>query len=373
MQYHQIIHYYPKIFIFAFLGALLGGFVVRRLALWLGLMDVPNARKMHTRPVALGGGVAIYFAFAFSVYMTNYYSRPLQGIALGGLLTLLIGFVDDWRGGISAVFKFFVLVGLTLVLTLPPFHIILKMTKFYPIDAGLTVLWVVGITSALNAVDNMDGLAAGLSAIAAGAFTIVAIETGDLFMGMLSLGLMGACLGFLPHNFSKKGKIFMGDAGSFTLGYLLAAISILGNWSESKVVAVTIPVLILAVPIFDLTYVVLYRHFTGVTKSFKEALTHCAKDHLSHRLVALGATPRQAVVFIYFIAICLALGGVILRSNTVIITSSLQIIQTLMILSIIVLLMRQSLLREKEIYSKANGQNPGLKKDYSSPPPPSGS
>jgi len=342
MIWHQVINYYPKIFLLSLAGSFLGTMIVRRLALRFNLIDSPNERKMHSRPIPLGGGVSIYFAFAFALYWTRYYDRPLEGIALGGLLTLGIGLIDDWRGGLSATLKFFVLVVLTLVLTLPPFNVILNLTKIYAVDATLTILWIVGITSAFNAVDNMDGQAAGLGAIAAGAFTIVAIETRDLFMGMLSLGVLGGCLGFLPHNFSKKKKVFMGDAGSFTLGYLLATISILGEWSESRLVSCTIPVLILAVPIFDLAYVVLCRHFTGVTRSFRQALTHCAKDHLAHRLVNLGATPRQAVFFIYFIAVCLALGAVMMRSTTVVLSSGLHVLQALMILGIVVILMRQS-------------------------------
>lgn len=362
MGWHQVYYYYPRVFLIAFFGALLGTVLVRWLALKLNLMDVPSERKMHTSPVALGGGVAIYFAFAISVYLTRYYDRPLQGIALGGLLTLGIGLIDDWRGGISAVLKFVILVGLTFFLTFPPFNVILNMTKIYWIDATLTLLWIVGITSAFNAVDNMDGQAAGLGAIAAGAFTIVAIETHNLFMGMLSLGVMGSCLGFLPHNFSAKRKVFMGDAGSFTLGYLLAAISIIGEWSENRFISCTIPVLILAVPIFDLAYVVLYRHFTGVTRGFRQALTYCAKDHLAHRLVALGASPRQAVFFIYFIAICLALGGVILRSRQATFSSVLHILQAMMVLSIVVFLMRQSFKigrRQEELESQIRQMQTG--------------
>ncbi len=369
MSWHQVVHYYPRIFLVALAGSYLGTFLIRWLAVRVGLTDAPDERKMHRTPVALGGGVAIYFAFAFAVYLTRYYDRPLQGIVLGGLLMMLVGLIDDWRGGVSATLKFFVLVGLTIFLTFPPFNVILNLTKIYLVDAGLTILWIVGITSAFNAVDNMDGQAAGLGAIAAGAFTLVAIETQNLFMGMLSLGVMASCLGFLPHNFSSKRKVFMGDAGSFTLGYLLAAISIIGEWSESKVVSCTIPVLILAVPIFDLTYVVLHRHFTGVTNGLRQALTHCAKDHLSHRLVALGATPRQAVLFIYFIAVCLALSGVILRTNTAILSSSLHVVQALMILTIVVLLMRQSFkngYRNRHLESELRR----LRQRYGDSPPP---
>jgi len=369
MTWHQIIYYYPRIFLIALVGSYLGTFLVRWGARKIGLMDIPNQRKMHRSPVALGGGVAIYFAFAFSVYLTRYYDRPLQGIALGGLLMLMVGLVDDLRGGISATLKFFILVGLTIFLTFPPFNIILNLTKIYAIDAGLTILWIVGITSAFNAVDNMDGQAAGLGAIAAGAFTLVAVETRNLFMGMLALGVMGSCIGFLPHNFSKKRKVFIGDAGSFTLGYLLAAISIIGEWSESKIVSCTIPVLILAVPIFDLTYVVLYRHFTGVTNGLRDALTHCAKDHLAHRLVYLGATPRQAVFFIYFIAVCLALSGVILRTNAAILSSGLHVVQALMILAIVVVLMRQSF-KNGHRSRQLEGELRQLRQRYGESPPP---
>ncbi|HEQ60692.1 MAG TPA: undecaprenyl/decaprenyl-phosphate alpha-N-acetylglucosaminyl 1-phosphate transferase [Firmicutes bacterium] len=368
MSWHQVVYYYPRVFLVALVGAYLATHLVRWLAVRVGLMDVPDVRKTHRSPVALGGGVAIYFAFALAVYLTRYYDRPLQGIVLGGFLMLVVGLIDDWRGGIPATLKFFILVALTIFLTFPPFNVILNLTKIYVVDAGLTILWIVGITSAFNAVDNMDGQAAGLGAIAAGAFALVALETQNLFMGMLSLGVMGSCLGFLPHNFSSRGKVFMGDAGSFTLGYLLAAISIIGEWSDSKVVSCTIPVLILAVPIFDLTYVVLYRYFTGVTSGLRQALTHCAQDHLAHRLVALGATPRQAVLFIYFIATCLALGGVVLRTNTALLSSSLHVVQALMILAIVVILMRQSLKngsRNRQLESELHR----LRRRYGESPP----
>ena len=109
MGMHQILNYYPRIFLIALAGSFLGTFLVRRLAIRYRLVDIPNSRKIHLSPVALGGGVALYFAFAFAVYTTRYYDRPLQGIAIGGLLTLVIGLVDDWKKGIPATFKFFYL------------------------------------------------------------------------------------------------------------------------------------------------------------------------------------------------------------------------------------------------------------------------
>jgi UDP-GlcNAc:undecaprenyl-phosphate GlcNAc-1-phosphate transferase len=171
---------------------------------------------------------------------------------------------------------------------------------------------MVGISSAFNAIDNMDGLAAGVAAIASFFFFIVAYQTNQLVFGGLSLSLAGACLGFLFFNFHPA-KIFMGNSGSFFLGYILAALGVMGKWHKNEIIASSIPILILGLPIFDISFTVLWRHFTGVTRSFTDALNHCGTDHTSHRLVTLGIGKRRAVLLLYLVAASFGISATTLR------------------------------------------------------------
>jgi UDP-GlcNAc:undecaprenyl-phosphate GlcNAc-1-phosphate transferase len=175
------------------------------------------------------------------------------------------------------------------------------------------LLWIVGVTAAFNAVDNMDGLAGGLGAIAAFVFFIIAIRTSQWGWAALTVALCGALLGFLRYNF-KQAKIFMGDSGSFFLGFTLASIGLRGEWSNNTIKASIIPILVLGVPIFDLSYIVITRWFRGTTKDLVEVISFCAKDHLSHRLVKLGLKQHIGVMFIYLIAISVSIGAIVLQN-----------------------------------------------------------
>jgi UDP-GlcNAc:undecaprenyl-phosphate GlcNAc-1-phosphate transferase len=333
--------YWRNTFIFVFLFSLIFSLVitplVRYFAQKLQIYDRPDKRKIHTRAVPLWGGIAVFLPFAFSLFLTRYYSNPLKIIVYGACVALIVGVIDDIRKGLSGTVKFFILVGLTLLLV--KYGIVLHLLPhtnvfFYTVDIILTILWVVGVTSAFNAIDNMDGLAAGVACIAATFFFIVAVQTGKLWFGMLSAALAGSCLGFLRYNF-RPATIFLGDAGSFFLGFTLAAMSVMGEWNENPFIASVIPVFILGIPIFDIIYVVVWRHANKVTRTFSEALSHCAKDHLSHRLVALGFSQRRAVLLIYLLAICTGICAIVLRNSTSGFDSILLMIQGLVVLLII--------------------------------------
>lgn len=192
----------------------------------------------------------------------------------------------------------------------------------------------------------MDGLASGLSVIVAGMFLVIAMqayaaantETSLSWFGMLAVGLMGANLGFLIYN-SKPALIFMGDSGSFFLGFTLAALGVMGEWTENRIISCTIPILILGVPLFDFAYVILARILKGETRTLRSIIDHCAPDHLSHRLVWFGFTQRQAVFFIYLISITLGISGILLRNTTSLVDSQLALFQGLSIVAIIIILM----------------------------------
>ena len=165
----------------------------------------------------------------------------------------------------------------------------------------VTIIWVVGITSALNLLDNMDGLSAGVATVASAFFLLLAAMSGQYLVGSLAAALLGACLGFLFYNFNPA-SIFMGDTGTLFIGFILAAVGIKLRFpGRMDIVTWMIPVLVLGVPIFDTTLVVVSRLRRGLNPT-----THPGKDHFSHRLVAMGLSQREAVMAIYLV--CGALG-----------------------------------------------------------------
>jgi len=181
------------------------------------------------------------------------------------------------------------------------------------LNALVTVFWVVGITSALNLLDNMDGLSAGVATVAAAFFLLLAAMNGQYLVGSLAAALLGACLGFLFYNFNPA-SIFMGDSGSLFIGFILAAVGIKLRFpGRMDVVTWMIPVVILGVPIFDTTLVVVSRLRRGLNP-----ITHPGKDHLSHRLVAMGWTQREAVMAIYLICGGLGLVALFLTQASVV-------------------------------------------------------
>lgn len=282
-------------------------FIARR----LNAIDLPGKDKLHKKTTPRMGGLAIFTAYAVSIIFCNCYDSAAIIILLGGFLILTIGILDDiWR--VSAIYKLAFIFLITIMLSsqgvaLGMFHKLPIISFFF------TLLWIGGVTSAFNAVDNMDGLATGLAFIAATTFFVIAIRTSQWAMASLSVALMGSTLGFLRHNFNPA-RIFMGDSGSLFLGFTLASLGIMGEWSNNPVKASIIPILILGVPIFDLMYIIIRRWMDGVTAGITEAITFCAKDHFSHRLVYLGLSQKMAVLFIYLIGACVSIGAIVLQN-----------------------------------------------------------
>lgn len=308
--------------------------LVKKIATALKIMDHPNERKIHAKPIPLWGGVAVYIAYLFALITAFYYSNPLKIILTSGGIILLLGAWDDIRD-IPAIVKFFALVTLTIWLSTE--GIVIKLfNNLYP-DIIVTIVWIVGMTSAFNAIDNMNGLAGGIAGICSLMFFIVAFQSEQWWFGLMSCALCGATAGFLPYNF-KNAKVFLGNGGSMFLGFTLASIAVMGEWSKNRLIAYSIPLLILAIPIFDLAFVIFSRQITGVTKTFKEIISHSGKDHLSHRLVSFGLTQTQSVVLLYLLSFSLGLGAISLRTEIPIDTIIL-FVQALGIISIMILLL----------------------------------
>ncbi|GIK75405.1 MAG: undecaprenyl-phosphate alpha-N-acetylglucosaminyl 1-phosphate transferase [Chloroflexota bacterium] len=273
--------------------------VMRRVALQTGTVDKPAARKIHSSPVPLLGGAAIYLAFILVLifFGDRDYINEVVGIFVGASLMSFMGVVDDrWGLGSYAKLGGQMLAAGILVYTG------VKVQLFGGwLDVAVTLLWVVGITNALNLLDNMDGLSGGVAMIAAIFFTLLAAMSKQYLVGALAAALAGACAGFLIYNWNPA-HIFMGDAGSLFLGFMLAAVAIKLRFpTNSTTVTWMIPLLVLGLPIFDTTLVFISRLRRG-----KNPLTTPGKDHVSHRLAFLLGSRREAVLVCYLI--CCAFG-----------------------------------------------------------------
>ncbi len=337
-------------FLFAFLMSLLISLVLTGLSIpilrKIGVMDEPGERKIHSSPVPRLGGMAIYIAFVLPMLMIWEFNYPQQGVILGSGIALLIGAADDiW--GVPAIVKLAALLGLTLlvrefgVITNIPFE---RFGLPHDITNVLaSMLWITGICSAMNALDHMDGMASSISIIAAVAYISVSIQSGQVFWGLLSVALSGALTGFLFYN-RHPAKIFMGDSGSFFLGFALASIGILGGWSRNPIKASIIPVAVLSLPIFDLAYVIFSRRLRGTTRSIRESIVYCGKDHIGHRLVDAGFSQTASVSLVCVVSACVSISALTIR-YTKMLESFFLVLQIALIYVIILLLMEK--LRDK--------------------------
>lgn len=294
------------IFVMALSFALASTPVVRRFAQRVGFLDKPAARKLQKHPIPLMGGVAIYAGFLISlVLFGRHYLPELAGILGGATLLSLLGLWDD-RVELPAAVKLLGQIAATAGLILTKARIQLGWLPDWT-NIVLTVLWVVGISNAINFLDNMDGLAGGISAVAAAYFMVIAAMNGQYLVSSLAAAVFGACLGFLVFN-SRPASIFMGDAGSLFLGFVLAVIGIKLRFPANiNTITWMVPVLVMGVPIFDTALVIVSRSRRGVNP-----FTTAGKDHTSHRLVRLGFTQREAVFALYLVSCFLGLLAILI-------------------------------------------------------------
>ena len=303
----------------SFLGALIISLalvpIVRRLAIKREVLDAPGAHKSHSTPVPYLGGVAMVVAFSFAVVAGAIVKQNLS--FSGGLITFNRGLVLSRRA--STLGELFLVLGLALCLcVMGLIHDVKGLNPFLRlgieicvasvliaygiqfasplpegVDAIITMVWIVGITNALNLLDNTDGLAAGVTGIAGAAFFILAYANDQPFTALFALGLSGCTLGFLKSNFHPA-KIYMGDAGSLYLGFLLSYIGLKIRVNQTETPQLFIPAIVLGVALLDTTMVVLSRTKRGVSPF------EGGKDHLSHRLMRLGVSVRRGVTIILF-------------------------------------------------------------------------
>jgi UDP-GlcNAc:undecaprenyl-phosphate GlcNAc-1-phosphate transferase len=298
--------------------------LVRSLAYRFNLLDVPDARKIHQRPIPRLGGIAIALAFlAPLVGLLIHLNRPglflatqhhfLVALFVGGAAILALGVYDDICGAnhklkfavqISvAIFGYYL--GLRFESMLLPG---IGRIEFGMFALPITVIWVVAIVNALNLIDGLDGLASGVSFFAVSTLFVCGLMDGDVLVCLITASLAGAIVGFLFYNFNPA-RIFMGDSGSMFVGYVLATMSLATVSKSNTIVALAVPVLALGLPIIDTTLALTRRAYT------KRPLFSADRGHVHHRLLDLGLSHRQAVFFLYGVCAFLAITALVVRAT----------------------------------------------------------
>jgi UDP-GlcNAc:undecaprenyl-phosphate GlcNAc-1-phosphate transferase len=286
---------YLPLIIFSFLAAFIATPLIGRVATHTGFVDEPKPHKMHVRPMPLLGGLAIYLALCVALFQVDFSAEwvPMLAVAVGATMLMLVGLWDD-RRGIAPRAKILAQVAAALLVTAAGVRV--ELTPWPAVNIIISVFWFVGITNAINLMDNMDGLAAGTSAVSALFFTILAASAGQGLVASLAAAVTGASLGFLYYNISPA-MIFMGDTGSLLLGFLLAVIGV--EYSPSNLPLGStwmVPIIVMGLPIFDTTLVTFSRLLN------RRPVSQGGTDHTSHRLARLGLGNHRAVFSMYLAA-----------------------------------------------------------------------
>lgn len=276
----------------------------------INAVDVPTKRSSHTEPMPTLGGLAIVLSFLFGVLILAPDSPYHFPILTGALVIVISGFLDDLYNFTPRAKLLFQVVAASLVvfwggLTLDfinlPFG---GMLEFGWLSIIITILWIVGITNAVNLIDGLDGLAAGISLIALFTIVVMAVFIGNVYVLTMAVILLWSVAGFLPYNFVPA-KIFMGDTGALFLGYMISVLALLG-FKNVAIITLIVPIFIMAVPILD-TLVAIVRRLVN-----KQSISSPDSSHLHHRLIKIGLSKRQAVLFIYSLGAMFSLAAILL-------------------------------------------------------------
>ena len=305
--------------LFAFITAFVVAFLltpfVKKLAFKIGAVDIPkDDRRMHTKPTALAGGLAIFAGFIISALVFVHKDMAFWGILAGSVIIIVLGVFDDVYA-LSAKLKLGVQIVAAAIPVLCGVQVdMIKVPEFIDeygyldlkyFAIPLTIMWIVGVTNAVNLLDGLDGLACGVSSISALTLLCIALLVGEPVVAFATAALAGACFGFLPYNFNPA-KLFMGDTGALFLGYMLSTLSVIGLFKGYAVISIAAPFLILGLPLFDTVTAMLRR-----AKNHKPIMSP-DRGHLHHRLVDAGLSQKQAVGVIYTMCAVLCLIAVLL-------------------------------------------------------------
>ncbi|HTI73184.1 MAG TPA: MraY family glycosyltransferase [Candidatus Limnocylindria bacterium] len=318
-----MIHYKTYIVMFALsaLGSAALTPVAMKVAAAIGAVDLPNARKIHQKPMPRLGGFAVFFGFLLPwaglyllrnqvSFIFQEYEKLFAGLIAGTTAMFSLGVYDDSKGANPAM-KLAVQAFTALCLYVAGYRIVSVSIPFGgALELGwfalpVTMFWIVGVTNAINLLDGIDGLVSGVTFITAMSLAVINVMSGNVLLALLTLCLAGACLGFLPFN-HYPARIFLGDSGSLTIGMVLACISVLtlfrfAPYQGTASSLITVPFLLFGIPIFDTIRVMLKRFRRGVS------IFQPDKTHVHHRLLSMGMSQKHAAWLLYFVAA--ALGG----------------------------------------------------------------
>jgi UDP-GlcNAc:undecaprenyl-phosphate GlcNAc-1-phosphate transferase len=288
--------------------------LIKKASIKFGLLDLPEKRKAHNSPTPRVGGIGIFTGIISACLLLIKYDPSLIPIVIGATLIFSMGIIDDIFGLSSKQKLILQLIigtltyymGISVHFVSSPLGgmFFLKWLSF-----PLSLLWIVGMTNALNLIDGIDGLAAGITGISATMLSIVAITTQQYAAACLSLIILGSCLGFLKYNFSPA-KIFMGDSGAMLLGYLLACTSIIGVMKSTATFSLLIPILMLSIPISDTLYAII-RRIRNKKKIFQADF-----DHFHHKLLKQGFSVKQITLGFYSLSLFFGIFALIISFST---------------------------------------------------------
>ncbi|MDO5311768.1 MAG: MraY family glycosyltransferase [Clostridia bacterium] len=305
----------------AFLIAFAATPAVMSLAHKINAIDVPrDKRRVHKKPTPLIGGLAIFYGFIISVLCFAELDRETAGILIGSVIIVTVGMIDD-AIDMKAIVKLLCQIIAAVIVVYSGVRIEQFANPFarwfggppyiymnYWVSVAVTVIWIVGICNAVNLIDGLDGLAVGVSSIAAICMLILTLLSQNVNVAIITAAVAGACFGFLPYNFNPA-KIFMGDTGALFLGYILACISIQGFLKLSAIISFAVPIIVLGLPIFDTLFAIVRRVLTGRSPMSPD------RGHLHHRLLDMGFSQKQTVAILYTITAVLCLTAVVVSTR----------------------------------------------------------
>lgn len=285
----------------------------KKLSIKVGAIDYPRKRGMHSEPIPRLGGIAIILGFVIAMCISAPFVSALRttqflGFMVGALIIVIIGVWDDIRGlKPKTKLAFQIVASLVVIFSGTRVTVVNwpMFTYLEPFSGPITMFWIVGVTNAVNLIDGVDGLAAGVCGISAFCLMALCVLSGSPMAVVLTAALAGSCMGFLPRNFSPA-EVIMGDTGALFLGFVLAVSSIIGLFKGYAVLSIVIAVLVLALPILDTLFAMLRRFLKG------KPIMQADRGHLHHRLIDAGYSQKQAVIILYSLSAIAGIVGIII-------------------------------------------------------------
>ena len=295
--------------------------LVKKLAHMVGAIDDPKRdadRRMHSEPIPRWGGLAIFGGFLAAVLVFGDLDRAMVSLLLGAVVMVIIGAIDDIIP-LNAGLRLLVQTGAALIPVMYGGLRIEFISNFLPFSESLyfnlgawsypiTVIWIVAITNAVNFIDGLDGLTAGVMSISSGTLCVIALLLIEPGTAIVAAAIAGGCLGFLPYN-RNPAKIFMGDSGTYFLGFVVAAISVSGLFKYYTLISFAVPFLMLGLPIFDFMFAIIRRISKGQNPGKAD------RGHFHHRMIDMGFSQKRAVSIAYVISALLGMAAVVLVTS----------------------------------------------------------